>query len=776
MTAFQDRYIVLIGGYQYEETYYLNATHGPSYGLPTRMCPQHTAAAQGLGCLPHCAADMPNTTYMDGPVKGANWSREYNNDGKCSRSLCVFFDSLGCAVFVYDTQMDKFGRAVATSQHDPGLILPGCGAFPINDNLPQVNVLNDTIFAVGGECNDIVIDGQSYGHYPPLALVGKVVSLAGAGAVASTAAAPPSCVFAEDLRGVECVGLHLRPAASEAACKAACCAENNCTLWQWCGDATTYCGAERGGCWTGAATTTCRRSKHCDGLDCWQGGCRGSKCPRLPPVPPPAPPPPPTCGTGGAPPCNIDLHVLGLRFDGIGGITSNGECRLLYDYPEPQRSELLDYLFLPKFGLSTQILKVEIGSDAQSTVGTEPSYQHTEGEISYDRGIQYWFMSEAKKRNPGIVIAALEWSAPSWVGNASQPEYGCPTGPGVRSSCGFFTDKNIEYILGWLHGAVDVWNISKVDYIGVWNEPPIDSIPPLWLVAFRSRLDSSGYASTQLVAPDASSTGSQVLRLLEDMNRTKALADAVDIIGTHGFWDAPPATFTELTARYPKNAKRAWVSESWHQMGTWDGAKGMITKTLAAQQQGYSGWTAWGLLFAAYPVTLCQDKGLLYSTQPWAGSYNIQPSVWTTAHFTQFSEPGWSWLAEGNGTGSFGRTENGGSSRFATLVDPVSGDWSTIVNNLDSTEATRLSFAVHGHAAGNRALSLFSTNETHWFIEQPAPMLNAAGRFTIDVAAETVYTLSTLRDAKKGEHAHSELAAPFPLPHVETFSNYSDGR
>ena len=91
MNAFQDRYIILIGGYQYEETYYLNATHGPSYGLPTRMCPQHTAAAQGLGCLPHCAADMKNTTYMDGPVKGANWSREYNNDGKCSRSLCVFF-------------------------------------------------------------------------------------------------------------------------------------------------------------------------------------------------------------------------------------------------------------------------------------------------------------------------------------------------------------------------------------------------------------------------------------------------------------------------------------------------------------------------------------------------------------------------------------------------------------------------------------------------------------------------------------------------------------
>jgi hypothetical protein len=58
----------------------------------------------------------------------------------------------------------------------------------------------------------------------------------------------------------------------------------------------------------------------------------------------------------------------------------------------------LDYLFLPNFGLSTQILKVEIGSDAQSTVGTEPSYQHVEGDISYDRGIQFWFMVEVTFR------------------------------------------------------------------------------------------------------------------------------------------------------------------------------------------------------------------------------------------------------------------------------------------------------------------------------------------------------------------------------------------
>lgn len=76
MTAFGDRYIILIGGYQYEQTYFFNASHGPSQGHPTRMCPQNTATAQGVGCLPHCAVEMKNVTYMDGTPVGSNWSRE----------------------------------------------------------------------------------------------------------------------------------------------------------------------------------------------------------------------------------------------------------------------------------------------------------------------------------------------------------------------------------------------------------------------------------------------------------------------------------------------------------------------------------------------------------------------------------------------------------------------------------------------------------------------------------------------------------------------------
>jgi hypothetical protein len=92
---------------------------------------------------------------MDTPR--GKWSEEYNND-----------------VFVFDVQENLFGTAAGTSVHDPSLMPSGCGAFPFNDNLPQVNVLGDRLFAIGGENNDRIIDGDRYAHYPRAALIGTI--------------------------------------------------------------------------------------------------------------------------------------------------------------------------------------------------------------------------------------------------------------------------------------------------------------------------------------------------------------------------------------------------------------------------------------------------------------------------------------------------------------------------------------------------------------------------------------------------------------------------
>uniref|UniRef100_A0A8C0IQ10 Glycosyl hydrolase family 59 catalytic domain-containing protein n=1 Tax=Chelonoidis abingdonii TaxID=106734 RepID=A0A8C0IQ10_CHEAB len=64
-----------------------------------------------------------------------------------------------------------------------------------------------------------------------------------------------------------------------------------------------------------------------------------------------------------------DSGGLGREFDGIGAVSGGGATsRLLVNYPEPYRSQILDYLFMPNFGASLHILKVEIGGDGQGDV------------------------------------------------------------------------------------------------------------------------------------------------------------------------------------------------------------------------------------------------------------------------------------------------------------------------------------------------------------------------------------------------------------------------
>src|SRR5438034_3509657 len=99
----------------------------------------------------------------------------------------------------------------------------------------------------------------------------------------------------------------------------------------------------------------------------------------------------------------VDGTKGGRAFDGVGAISGGGgNSRLLVDYPEPQRGQILDYLFKPGYGAAVQILKVEVGGDTNSTDGAEPSHMHTRTDLNCDRGYEWWLMEQARARNPII--------------------------------------------------------------------------------------------------------------------------------------------------------------------------------------------------------------------------------------------------------------------------------------------------------------------------------------------------------------------------------------
>ena len=110
----------------------------------------------------------------------------------------------------------------------------------------------------------------------------------------------------------------------------------------------------------------------------------------------------------------VDLGnaVPAQQFEGIGAVFSYE--KLFYDYPEKQRNEILDYLFLPAYGAALQILKVEIGYDGNNTATAWPAHQRTLAEKPrFHRGFVWWLMKEAKGvRYP---LAALHWGYPAYA-------------------------------------------------------------------------------------------------------------------------------------------------------------------------------------------------------------------------------------------------------------------------------------------------------------------------------------------------------------------------
>ena len=59
--------------------------------------------------------------------------------------------------------------------------------------------------------------------------------------------------------------------------------------------------------------------------------------------------------------------VLQRPYRGHGGLSAGASSRLLMDYRDPQRSEILDVLFKPGYGASVDMLKSEIGASHDHT-------------------------------------------------------------------------------------------------------------------------------------------------------------------------------------------------------------------------------------------------------------------------------------------------------------------------------------------------------------------------------------------------------------------------
>ncbi len=443
---------------------------------------------------------------------------------------------------------------------------------------------------------------------------------------------------------------------------------------------------------------------------------------------------------------------LGRRFDGIGGLSGGGcSTRLLADYNSTWYSQIMDYLYLPGFGASLHILKVEIGGDVQSTDGTEPSHMHSADDENYLRGYEWKVMVEAKRRNPNVILYGLSWGFPGWVGEGTHSPW---------------TNSTVTYTMKWILGAKKYYNLD-IDYIGIWNER---SWNKGYTLALKAAITAAGL-KTKIVGHDSG------WDVCNDLSQDPEWAAAVDVIGCH----YPAAKIQPNCAALNKVQ---WASED--MAVSWDTGAKCWARELNQNyvRANLTSTIAWDLINSFYDNLEFAGAGLLRAVQPWSGFYQVGQVLWAAAHWGQFTTPGWFFLQHGAGVGLL---NNGGS--YVALTDSTGQQLTIIVETMNRDSAQcRFSSSVQYNTTDQTAtfeldssfahitqLFVFFSNFTtidvdQAFIYKGTITLNNRS-FTLQLPVGVFYTLSTINGTKGAYETHT-VSTPFPVPYQDDFNKY----
>jgi hypothetical protein len=440
----------------------------------------------------------------------------------------------------------------------------------------------------------------------------------------------------------------------------------------------------------------------------------------------------------------VDLKQTIDIYDGIGAVSAGASSRLLIDYPEPYRSQILDFLFKPNYGAALQHLKVEIGGDINSTDGSEPSHMRTREDENYERGYEWWLMKEAKKRNPDIILDALAWGAPGWIGDGN-----------------YYSQDGADYMVKFLKGAKEHHGL-EINYVGIWNEKEFDVE---WIKLFRRTLDESGLSQVKIVASDMNGPPHKMWEIADSMVVDKELKDAVHAIGIHYAHGETPASALKLRAE----GKRLWSTED----GEWNWFTMLPYRHERAQKlnlnyidRRLTKTEFWSPVTSYYDCLPAPGSGMIRANTPWSGAYELERTLWAVAHTTQFVKPGWQYLENG----CF-KLPKGGS--VVSLADPEGKQLSVIIETTHANGFQEVVIDPQG-LSDHDQLHLWVSDDLQDFIQE-ADVVRTDGVFRIRTKPRATYTLTTTTGQQKGTATGPNPAA-FPLPYIEDFDNYPSGK
>lgn len=437
--------------------------------------------------------------------------------------------------------------------------------------------------------------------------------------------------------------------------------------------------------------------------------------------------------------CNEGFTLDGLStgkvYDGHGAITGGPAARSLFDYKEPHRGHILDYLFLPRFGASIQMLKIEFGAESQSR-----------SDIRCDEDYDFWLIGEARKRNPTLRL------------------YGC-------LMSGTFGSTTIDYVTSWLGcaeraagGTVEIFSIRNYS---VWG-------PTAKMIQLRKGLDDAGFYFTRLVVPEGKYDETILKQAADTPEFASALHGGVIGVREPCFFPRPQIFAANLTY---------WDTEDQGVAGDWNGA-GCWGRTMNQNfvWNGITSSLARSLLWSSPSQLSPISDGFIDTISPWSGVYTLRAPFWVTAHTTQFVEIGWIMLDSVGG--SSGILRKGGSyltfmsperDQFVLVIEKLHGNCrncqvqTTLPETLRFTLANGLAEILEeignndtneneNNQTGGFKLCFWVSNRTHHFhrlpdLLLPPPTIDNETSFTLTALPDTIYTLAS-KDGGQSRGAH----------------------
>ena len=482
----------------------------------------------------------------------------------------------------------------------------------------------------------------------------------------------------------------------------------------------------------------------------------------------------------------------------LGMVSANGSSRLLMDYKAKHYDayhEIIDCLFNRETGIGLSHIKIEMGSDVDSSSGAEPATKrYAQEPADVTRGAGFMFAADVKRLYPYVTVDLLQWGEPAWAHESFENRY--------------------RWYKETLDAAFDTYAL-KFDCVsacpnesGFLNEDYNKNIK--WIKYFSRALKSEkggryDYSQIKIIAADEIGQFKLSYSMLED----EELRDAVDILGIHySTWSNDAAK--KLKDRYKKEI---WYSEGAAVMldpflnknaniisnvsfpdkkgegisGT-NGALEIAARILNMYPQGHmTMYEFQPAVSSYYSGSAYTPKQLITADTPWSGYYSVEVGAAIANHFTRFLTNDMRYVKNacfgdgdknnetGDGHGLVNTTNN-----YITLADKKTGDFTMIFVN-DSDISRSYNIFVKNLKKADGALSVWTTRgcePVNWLAKTGEIFLND-GKCFVKVEPYSVVTITTLKgqksflDCKTSDFQHKKLKYDIPLPYYENY-DYSD--